>query len=175
MENAVDALQISFAVFVFVLALTLTFSVISTARSTGEYVLYHIDETNYYNNLNSKETDRVVTVSNIISTLYKYYTESLSVTVVLDGVEYIFDNGRETVVNDYGTRVGVVGIPGEKAKKDNLERFIRGKLLKRYSDRLFVEEFVEVPIGGESIEADDGSSVSIIPGENKVYITYKIQ
>ena len=39
MENAVDALKIAFAVFVFLIALTVTFSMIAKVKSTAEYVL----------------------------------------------------------------------------------------------------------------------------------------
>ncbi len=175
MENAVDALQIGFAVFVLVLALVLTFSVISTARSTSDYVMYYSDETNFYSNLNSKEEDRIVTVANVISTLHKYYTESISVTVILGGAEYIFDSGRETVVDVDGNIDSDAVPPTTSALKDkNLNNFIYEQLLKIYKDELFVEEFTEAPFGGESLEADDGSSIPIIPGGNKIYITYKI-
>ena len=51
MENAADALKIAFAIFVFVLALSITsilFSLISKIKSTADNVLFITDKTNFY-------------------------------------------------------------------------------------------------------------------------------
>ena len=55
MENATDALKIAFAIFVFVIAITLTFSLISQAKSTSDYVLSYSDRTNFYEHSDSKD------------------------------------------------------------------------------------------------------------------------
>ena len=75
MENATDALKIAFAIFVFVIAITIAFSLISQARTTADHILFYADKTNFYDKLDSKEQNRVVSISDVISTLYKYYKE----------------------------------------------------------------------------------------------------
>ena len=81
MENAVDALKMAFAVMVFVTAVTLIFVFSSQAKSTADYVFYYNDKTNFYDYADSKGDNRNVTVSHVISTLHRYYKESLAVTV----------------------------------------------------------------------------------------------
>ena len=48
MENATDALKMAFAVFVFIIALSIVFSLISQAKETADTVLFYSDKTNYY-------------------------------------------------------------------------------------------------------------------------------
>ena len=68
MENAVDALKIAFAVFVFAIAAVLTFSIVGQARATSDIVLTMNDKTSYYDYVNETETnaegkDRIVCVT----------------------------------------------------------------------------------------------------------------
>ena len=48
MENAADALKLGFALLVFVIAITLTFSVIGQARAVSDIVFTATDKTNFY-------------------------------------------------------------------------------------------------------------------------------
>jgi len=48
MENASDALKMAFAIFVFVVALTIVFSLISKVKETADAILLNSDKTNYY-------------------------------------------------------------------------------------------------------------------------------
>lgn len=87
MENAVDALKIAFAILVFVIALTLAFSVIGQARATSDIVLALNDKTNYYeyvdeNDNNAREKDRVVDFETILPTIYRYAKEQYAVTIL---------------------------------------------------------------------------------------------
>ena len=88
MENAVDALKIAFAVFVFTMALSLAMYMFSEAKATGDIVLARSDVTGYmdYTELEDIQegvtvigTDRVVGLETIIPTLYKYYKENYTV------------------------------------------------------------------------------------------------
>lgn len=169
MENAADALKIAFVLFVFVVAITITFSVIAQAKSTGDYVLARNDKINYYDWMDSKEENRVVTVADVISTLQGYYNKTISVTVKLGNDEYIFDNGRETIVDEDAV------ITTNEGKEKNLEKFINDELLKLNSDTKFTEEFVEVPISGIYQRGEDATEIVISSGQNKVYITYTMQ
>jgi len=133
MENATDALKIAFAMFVFVIAITLTFSLVSQAKSTADVVLYHSDETNFYEYEYSKGEDsknRIVSVAEVIPTLYRYYKESIGVTVNLkeDGKSYTFDlNNNETIIYETGNEK----LTSEADREENLKRFIETKLPKK--------------------------------------------
>lgn len=48
MENAADALKMAFAIFVFIMALSMVFSLISTIKETADEVLFITDKTNFY-------------------------------------------------------------------------------------------------------------------------------
>jgi len=48
MENASDALKMAFAIFVFVIALTIVFSLISKVKETADAILVNSDKTTYY-------------------------------------------------------------------------------------------------------------------------------
>ena len=48
MENAADALKIVFAIFAFIVALSMVFSLISTIKETADEVLFITDKTNFY-------------------------------------------------------------------------------------------------------------------------------
>ena len=88
MENAVDALKIAFAVFVFVMALSLAMYMFTMAGETADLVLAKSDVTGYmdYEILRADEEnvtyigdDRIVGLETIIPTLYKYYKENYTV------------------------------------------------------------------------------------------------
>ena len=158
MENAADALKIAFAIFVFTLAVTVSFGIISQAKGASDVVLYHNDETNFYQYADSSATNRIVTVSEVISTLYRFAEESVVVTVVLGDDDYKFDFNQ----GDYGSIVEA---------EEALEEFITTKL-NSYYDSKFVEEFVEVPVSGEYI-AEGSEQVTISSGETEIYITYR--
>ena len=92
MENAVRALEMAFAVMIFVIALTVTITSFSTARKTSDLVLQYSDETTYYDYIDYTEGagytfpdgstytydsqgNRIVGIETIIPTVYKYSKE----------------------------------------------------------------------------------------------------
>lgn len=176
MENAADALKISFAVFIFIAAIGIAFTLISQAKSTADIVLYHSDETNFYDYSYSgdSEKNRKVTVSEIIPTLYRYYSESIGVTINLkDGNNYnnyIFDlNNREDIFT------GKTKLNSEADREENLKEFVNTILLELPEETKFEEEFVEIPISGIYDYGSDGTELVISSGGKKVYITYTQQ
>ena len=62
MENATDALKMAFAIFVFIISLSIVFSLISHAKETADKILFYSDKTNYYNwetgNLEERKNSR---------------------------------------------------------------------------------------------------------------------
>ena len=163
MENAVDALKIAFAVFVFIVALTITFMMISQAKSTADYVLYYSDKTNFYNKLNTKEKNREVSVNTVIATLYRYYNETISVTVDLTNV------GKGSRTFDISNNTSLDKNAIEKDLADYIETNLKGVTNN------FIEEFVDAPISGIYETGIDGTEVTLSSGGKKVYITYIAQ
>lgn len=162
MEDAADALKIAFAVFVFVIAITLTFALTSQAKDTADYVLYYNDETNFYDHTYSADTNRQVSFSEVISTLYRFYKESICVTVDLgSGGVRTFDLSNSSYTN-------------EAEIEAELRAYIETNL-STYTNRTFTEEFVEVPISGIYETGEDGTQITLSSGGNKLYVTYTLQ
>lgn len=110
MENAVDALKMAFAIFIFVIAIALSFSVIGQVRATSEVILALNDKANSYdyvanedNNANNKE--RIVSFETILPTIYRYAKEQYAVTIInKDGVPIVrYDLYTEGFMNDWNT------------------------------------------------------------------------
>ena len=80
MENAAEALKLAFAVFVFVIALSVCISNFSLARETADIVLTRADETSYYEYEGTGNTEyRIVGLETIIPTIYKYNKENYTI------------------------------------------------------------------------------------------------
>lgn len=161
MENAADALKIAFAIFVFVIAIAVTFSIISQAKSTADTVLYHSDETNFYKHVASGEGNREVSVKEVISTLYRYYKESVSVTINIGNESRTFDLANSS------SNINTI--------ENELATYIEDKLLDLPKDSIFIEEFVEVPISGIYETGEDNTEITLSSGGKKVYVTYTLR
>lgn len=177
MENAADALKIAFALLVFVIAITIVFTMISKVKSTADTVLYYTDDANFQTHMEVTadellQPNRIVHKSDVISTLYRYYNESIAVTLDLNGEIYVFDKGNEKKWDP--TKPGTVSLNlnTEKQIEENLAEFIEGPLNNIGKDEPFIEEFVEVPISGIYLTGDDGSEIVLSSGGKKVYVTY---
>lgn len=164
MENAVDALKIAFGVLVFVIALTVAFALLSQAKATSDIMLFASDKTNYYTY--SKDADdaegRIVGADVVISSLYRYYKESVVVRVYDSTGKKIGDFNTET---DEGL--------SQKKRKKKVNDWI-----KENSNTLkgqFLETFDEVKKGGKYIVEDDGSELTVQSGQTSIYITYTKQ
>lgn len=48
MENASDAIKMAGAIFIFIIALTILFSLMATTKESADQVLYNSDKTNFY-------------------------------------------------------------------------------------------------------------------------------
>ena len=82
MENAVDALKIAFAVFIFIVALSLVMYMFTQTRETADIVLASSDVTEFMDYVEVSDTDeedRIVGLETIIPTLYKYFKENYTV------------------------------------------------------------------------------------------------
>lgn len=112
MENAADALKMAFAVIVFAVAVTVLFYTASLTRSVSESVLLESDKTTYYTYYEGDETtidengNRIVTLEDMIPTMYRYHTESAAVTLIDKDGEIItrFDRQTETLCTNWNSR-----------------------------------------------------------------------
>ena len=173
MENAVDALKIAAAVLVFVIALTIAFALLSQAKATSDIMLFASDKTNYYTY--SKDADdtegRIVGADVVISSLYRYYKESVVVRVYdTDGTTLLIKDSDGNGV-EFNTETDGGLSQRERKKRVN-------ELIEKNSRELngkFLETFDEVKKSGEYIVEDDGSELTVKSGQTSIYITYTKQ
>lgn len=162
MENAVDALKIAFGVLVFVIALTVAFALLSQAKATSDIMLFASDKTNYYTYSNEADNSagRIVGADVVISSLYRYYKESVVVRIV---------EGRN--ITEFNTETD--GGLSQRERKKRVNDWI-----EKNSSTLngtFLETFDEVKKSGEYIVEDDGSEITVQSGQTSIYITYTKQ
>lgn len=93
MENAADALKIAFGIFVFLLAFTILFHNASLVKYVADAIIAGSDKSNYYTYIPNDTTDvlskdangvvnRIVTIEDMIPTIYRYSIESYGVTII---------------------------------------------------------------------------------------------
>lgn len=162
MENAVDALKIAFGVLVFVIALTIAFALLSQAKATSDIMLFASDKTNYYTYSNDAENSagRIVGADVVISSLYRYYKESVVVRIV-----------EGTNITEFNTETD--GGLSQRERKKRVNDWIETN--SDILDGTFLETFDEVKKSGEYIVAEDGSELTVQSGQTSIYITYTKQ
>lgn len=159
MENAIDALKMAFAVLIFLVALAMTFSSISQVKETANIVFHYNDKTEFYDKLqlNDSIEERLVKIDTIISTLYKVSKESIAVRIIIDE-----NNPNENFDFDLQTK--------SLTQIENDINTFKKKYLSK--EDLYKESFSEVVLSG-TYETADGDTLTIVPGDKKLYITYK--
>lgn len=140
MENAVDALKVAFAMLVFALALTLTFSVVGQARRTSDIILQAHDREHSYeyttaSDYNTKE-ERIVGFETIIPTIYRYAKEQYAVSI-------IGTDGKPIVRFDLYTE-GFMGKWNEILKKREQGDALANEQYNEVKERLEKMKFVSV-------------------------------
>jgi len=155
MENAAEALKMAFAIFVFIMALTLVFATVSKVVKATENVLYYSDKTNYYDWAEaSNENGRIVGVDTIIATLFK---QSSSLYADHSFMPYVKIDGE-------------VFPPNADHKN-----WIQEKLNTLTNDDKYTENILEITLSGKYKEAEDGTRIVIEPGQTRTYIIYAKQ
>lgn len=161
MENAVDALKIAFAVFIFVLSLSIAFMAFSQAAQTSNKMLFASDPTNYYRYTGKvPENGRIVTADVVISSLYRYYKESIVVNIANDSgiIQETFNTATD-------------GLNSQEARKQRVEGYVLGTLGKNVK---YLETFQEVTKNGKYAVGEDGTVITEEAGQTSIYITYTI-
>lgn len=172
MENATDALLMAFAVLIFIIALSVSLTTLSQAKSTADIVLFYSDRENFQTHVkadsnNENDGGRDVGVDTVISTITRCAKEKFSVKIIEDSTTYIFE----------------YDIQKKKDIEDTIEKFIREHTGNKYR-----ETYVEVVTGGkiyfvEDDEAEEKEFGKVVSGEDgtqleqnvgkKIYITYE--
>lgn len=156
MENAANALLTAFAVLIFVVALSITFTSLSQAKTTADIVLFYSDRENFQKPLPSDPDDfenggRLVGVDTVIATIARCSKEKFSVKIIDEEKEYKFEYDVQT----------------EEEIKLEIERFIQ-----EYTGSSYRETYVEVTTRGTTYLGEDGTQLEENVGK-KIYITYK--
>lgn len=77
MENAADALKMAFGVLIFVVAISLSVSTFSNARTTIDSIISYRDKTQDYVYVEkSNEKNRIVGIETVVPAMYKAYSEN---------------------------------------------------------------------------------------------------
>ena len=122
-------------------------------------MLFASDKTNYYTYSNKAENTegRIVGADVVISSLYRYYKESVVVRIV-----------EGTNITEFNTETD--GGLSQRERKKRVNDWI-----EKNSNTLngtFLETFDEVKKSGEYIVEDDGSELTVQSGQTSIYITY---
>lgn len=151
MENAADALKMAFAVFVFIVALSIVFSLMTKIKDTADTVLWYSDKTNYYEwTRDTTDDGRIVGEDTVIATLTTQTKEKVYVQI------------------DDGTSVVTFTLFNTNAERaEYIERYLKNGTNK------YEERVVEITTGGVYRTAEDGTKIIIQPGTTRTYVIYK--
>ena len=157
MENVVQALFIAFAILVFVIAISISFTSLSQVKQTADVVLRYSDRDYYqeYANVNKNEYQnggRTVGVDTVITTLLRAKRENYAVKIIKNGTVEVFDYNY--------------GIDNEDSK---INSFIQDNI---NSNDKYVETYIETTISGRTYVGEDGTTIEENVGK-KGYITYE--
>lgn len=168
MENAADALKMAAAILIFVLAIGASFSLFGTAKQTTDSIITMRDKQAYleaaeldngilYTSTEALQSEdaaerfgvtqsghRIVTIDDVVSTIYRYNKEKYGISIIIDGkVLARFDSSTESVVRQWNN----IG-------QDNRESYI--SQLKSNISNEFISD-----IGDDFLDLDAIYSISI--------------
>ncbi len=154
MENATDALKMAFAVFMFIVALSVVFSLMTKIKDTADTVLWYSDKTNYYSWSNEKtDNGRTVGEDTVISALYTQVKEKVFVQIREgENLETFEPSSMEEVVNK---------------KQDYINKYLSE------GTKTYKEKIMEITTGGVYRTAEDGTRITIQPGTTRTYVIYE--
>ena len=105
MEDAADALKIAFAVLIFSIGLSVFFNMANLAKNTSDKVFTSIDKANYYQYSTDDKVveNRIVTLKDIVPTIYRYVKENYGVTIIDKDGKLVarFNINTDSAVHNY--------------------------------------------------------------------------
>ena len=163
MENASDALKMAFAIFIFIIAFTTVFLMLSRAKETADTVCYYSDKTNWYMWKDKPTDDITVKADTVISSLYSIYDENIDVTVNINNTSYRINSNSYYVDNELKATF--------KTKKEALN-YINDLIGKLKTDETYSMHCQEIKTDGIYEYGADGTEIAIVKGGTKLFITY---
>jgi hypothetical protein len=152
MENAVDALKIAFAVMMFVMALTLSISSFSMARSATEAIINLRDRESEYTYVEPSENlTRTVGIETVVSTMYRIYVENENIEIY-----FVKSDGKTPFALYYDTDTS------GKIKKDengNKIEISHIELSEGFADAKDAKQHLDIILGGESQLEDKSEKI----------------
>lgn len=144
MENSANALKIAVSIFVFIIALTMVFALVTKIKDVADRVFFYSDKTNYYTYTEGTKdgtNGRIVGNDTVESAIRN--RESDTVIIVKKA-------GNITEYSDTKNTAGFLKLSGQT----------------------FTEQVFSVKTTGRYILASDGTNVEIQKGESITYIIY---
>lgn len=191
MENAVDALKIAAAVLIFVIAIGSSFSLFGTAKHTADSIITMRDKQAYLEsadldggilytssskiqeNDEGTETsviggvttkgDRIVSVDDVISTIYRYSKEKYGVTIINESSKVIarYDSTIDQIMTLWSVKINnedgnLVEAVSKGAKGNYIEK-VKEHISTKYRESPSItitdlEKLYKITIPGHSIE-----------------------
>ena len=151
MENAADALLMGFAVLIFVIALSVSFSTLAQAKSTADVILFYSDRENFQEPLDTDESvvkgGRIVGIDTVISTIYRCSKEGFIANIDDD------EDGTYEYVFEYTGK-----------NKPRINALIC-EFIEKHKGKKYKEEYAEVitsgTVYGDTLEEDVGKKMYI--------------
>lgn len=162
MENVADFLKSSFAVLVFIIGLSVTFSMVSKVTTSSKVILKNSDRNKYFRTMTKVEAEsRKVTNDTVISMINRIEKESFCVVVVDGEKTWNFDIDNSKIIES-GTKTEMT-----------LDEIINLYILETIGEeKMFSESFTEQVYEGIYKTADDGTTIVVAQGAAKLHITY---
>ena len=156
MDNVTDALKMAFAVFVFVIALSIVFSLMTKTKDVADAVLWYSDKTNYYDWTDEKTAEgRIVGEDTVISALQTQIKEKVFVQIQ----------------DQNGITEKTFKPSSQEDEVQKREEYIKDAL--NNGTNKYLERVVEITTGGVFRTAEDGTRITIQPGTTRTYVIFK--
>ena len=144
MENAVDALKIAFAVMMFVMALTLSISSFSMARSAIQEIINLRDRESEYTYIEPSENlTRIVGIETVVSSMYRVYVENENIEIY-----FVKSDGKTPFALYYNTDTN-----GNKIEISHID------LSEGFADAEDAKQHLDIILGGESQLEDKSEKI----------------
>lgn len=206
MENAADALKMAAAILIFIIAIGASFSLFGTAKQTADSIITMRDKQAYlelaeledilYTTSDSVKSDgtkfteygdRIVSVADVFSTIYRYSVESYGVTIIEKNgdngtVIARFDTATESIIDRWDEE-GAISDENKSKYIEQLKKNLKTAYLENinldFKDIYALENGkVGAPWLGNSENIQERIKVDIDGGElkigNKKYIGKEI-
>ena len=185
MENAVEALKTAAAVLVFVIAITVSFTMFSKAKTTADSIITMQDKQEYleadelvgkqYESSTKSITgmnangDRIVNLEDIVSAIYRYNLEKYGVTIIektgdTGKVLARFDSNTESIMRQwYNIQEEKDEETGSILSKVDIQNNIRDQIRKNLTTT-YIKEFEDITLDLTEIykiEVDGNSTIKV--------------